>query len=160
MLLNVIQFILLVDPVPMRWDGKRGRLEHWGWGDGWLGLESDWLSLHPIVDTVTHFWSPSKRIGLCLLCKHIFNIPHINSVETFLLSCPSLSAVRSPLQASFMTFCQNNLELLKTVKYCLAGQPMQFILDYSVINTVISEVILLVPKSCPNYINWQEILVL
>ena len=92
------------------------------------------------------FWSPSNRSGLCLLCKHLFNIQHVNSIETFLLSCPSLSVVRSQLQESFTIFCQNNPELSQTVENCLASQPMQFILDCSVIDSVILEVQTYGPK--------------
>ena len=61
---------------------------------------------------------------------------HIDSIEAFLLSCPALALQRSQLNVTIDTFFHNNPEL-STVKICFTDDPMQFLLDPSVLEQVI-----------------------
>ena len=93
------------------------------------------------VEALSGHWVPWNRGGLCSLptCWGSEE-SHKGTVESLLLSCPSLSTTR----ANLMQFCWSFLHkfplLISLVRACLALDPAQFWLDCSTMAPVISAV--------------------
>ena len=94
------------------------------------------------VEALSGHWVPWNRDGMCSLpgCW-LSEDAHKGSIESFLVSCPSLSssrAVLSQFKASFLTTA--NPDLLPLVTECLLSNPVQFWLDCSTMPQVIEAV--------------------
>ena len=86
-------------------------------------------------------WTAWNRDGLCTLsaCWHTQS-SHFGTVQTFLLSCVSLSHIRNALEHSTVQFFQRSSILETLVPLCIASDPVQFYLDCSTMPAVISAV--------------------
>ena len=64
---------------------------------------------------------------------------HKGTVESFLLSCPSLSPIRETLKEYSMSYISNKYpHLITLATQCLSDDPVQFLLDCSTIPAVIT----------------------
>ena len=96
------------------------------------------------VEALSGHWIPWNREGYCTLpgCWKT-SLSHKGTVETFLVSCPSLSSTRQYLEQSICIFLQsqNSFPILESLVYeCIAADPVQFWLDCSSMPSVISAV--------------------
>ena len=93
------------------------------------------------VEALSGHWTPGNRDGLCTL-PACWQTPssHVGTVETFLLSCSSLSHTRNALEHSTVQFFQKSSILETLVPLCIASDPVQFYLDCSTMPAVISAV--------------------
>ena len=93
------------------------------------------------VEALSGHWVPWNREGLCTL-PECWGTPasHKGTVDTFLLSCPSLSTTRLALVQYNTTFLQvlANSNLTQLVQDCLDTDPVQFWLDCSTMTPVIT----------------------
>ena len=93
------------------------------------------------VEALSCHWVPWNKEGLCTLpmCWRTAEA-HRGTIESFLISCPSLSSTRQAL----LMFNQNHLlahpNLVALVNTCLVMDPVQFWLDCSTMHPVISAV--------------------
>ena len=90
---------------------------------------SDWHSRH---------WSPANEEGYCLLCPGK-NIP--GTIEHLLLSCEALKTKRSTLFNFWEENSEDSLplqDLLLTIRRSSAKDFVQFVLDPSVVQSVIT----------------------
>ena len=67
-------------------------------------------------------------------------MPHINSIETFLQTCPTLEPEREKFSITFDVFFKTNPDLAIFARPCLTDTFLQFILDCSVLPPIISAV--------------------
>ena len=93
------------------------------------------------VDSLSGHWVPWNREGMCTLpqCWLTTNA-HKGTIESFLLSCPSLSGSRALLSKSKADFLVANSDLLPLVTECVSSNPVQFWLDCSTMHQVIRAV--------------------
>ena len=93
------------------------------------------------LESLTGHWVPWNRDGLCTL-PECWGTPasHKGTVQTFLLSCPSLSPTRLALAECTKKFLEAIPEVVPLVNVCLALDPAQFWLDCSTMSPVISAV--------------------
>ena len=84
---------------------------------------------------------PSNREGMCALpqCWMTDNA-HKGTIESFLLSFPSLSNCTASLTLFKADFLAANPDLLTLVTECVTSNPMQFWLDCSTMHQVIRAV--------------------
>ena len=93
------------------------------------------------VEALSCHWTVWNRDGLCTLptCWGT-EASHQGTVESFLLSCPSLALTRRELQQYTAAKIQGNSVLTAVVYQCLEEDPVQFWLDCSTVPLVISSV--------------------
>ena len=93
------------------------------------------------VEALTGHWVPWNRQGLCSL-PDCWNTAHSHkgTVESFLMSCPSLANTRAELHVFQSSFLQTNPGLANLVRQCLAISAVQFWLDCSTMAPVITAV--------------------
>ena len=93
------------------------------------------------LEALTGHWVPWNRNGLCTL-PECWGTPasHKGTVETFLLSCPSLTPTRLALAECTKKFLEAIPEVVPLVNVCLALDQAQFWLDCSTMSPVISAV--------------------
>ena len=93
------------------------------------------------VEALSGHWVPWNRDGMCSLpgCW-LSEDAHKGSIESFLLSCPSLSSSRAVLSQFKASFLIANPDLLPLVTECLLSNPVQFWLDCSTMPQVIEAV--------------------
>ena len=93
------------------------------------------------VEALSGHWTPWNRDGLCSLpwCWKSEGA-HKGTIESFLLSCPSLSTTRALLTQFTANFLTANPDLLPLVNECLLSNPIQFWLDCSTMPQVICAV--------------------
>ena len=93
------------------------------------------------LEALSGHWTPGNRAGLCAL-PECWDTPasHKGTVEAFLLTCPSLSATRLELTIATLRFQHDHPHLEEVVTECMAGNPVQFLLDCSTMPTVIRAV--------------------
>ena len=92
------------------------------------------------VEALTGHWVPWNRGGMCVLpsCWNT-DEAHKGTVESFLLSCPSLSPIRETLKEYSMSYISNKYpHLITLATQCLSDDPVQFLLDCSTIPAVIT----------------------
>ena len=93
------------------------------------------------VESLTGHWNPGNREGLCTLPLCLATSgSHKGTVESFLLSCPSLSSSRQALVEFSMNYLLSYPDLLPLMYECLAADPVQFWLDCSTMPQVIRAV--------------------
>ena len=93
------------------------------------------------LEALSGHWTPGNREGLCAL-PECWGTPasHKGTVEAFLLTCPSLSAVRLELTIATLRFQDDHPHLKEVVNNCMADSPVQFLLDCSTMPIVIEAV--------------------
>jgi hypothetical protein len=93
------------------------------------------------VEALSGHWVPWNRGGLCSLpsCWGTEE-SHKGTVESLLLSCPSLSTTRANLMQFCWSFLHKFPQLISLVRTCLALDPVHFWLDCSTMAPVISAV--------------------
>ena len=93
------------------------------------------------VEALSGHWVPWNTEGMCTLpeCWKTDDA-HNGSIESFLLSCPSLSSTRANLGEFKYNFLETNPDLLPLVTQCMTIDPVQFWLDCSTMPQVISYV--------------------
>ena len=91
------------------------------------------------VEALSGHWVPWNKGGLCTLpgCWGT-DLSHKGTVESFLLTCPSLTTTRIALEEFNSKLIQANSFLLPMYNHCLAQDPVQFMLDCSTMAPVIS----------------------
>ena len=92
------------------------------------------------VEALTGHWVPWNKEGMCVLpdCWNT-DEAHTGTVESFLLSCPSLSSPRDAMYDQAMSYISNKYpHLLSLVLECLEADPVQFLLDSSTMAPVIT----------------------
>ena len=104
-------------------------------------VQSRLLSGRYRIEGLTSHWVPWNRAGMCSL-PECWDTPqcHKGTVESFLLSCPSLSLMRRDLTDLTITHLQTAPDLTSLVLTCLQDDPVQFWLDCSVMAQVITVV--------------------
>ena len=93
-------------------------------------------------ERLTRHWTPWNQEGLCTLpdCWGT-HVSHQGTIESFLLSCPSLQTIRQSLVIFTKTFISSTIPHLSSlVNMCLELNSVQFWLDCSVMAPVITEV--------------------
>ena len=93
------------------------------------------------MESLCRHWDLNNREGYCLLCKSLN--PTLGSIEHFLLSggCPALVEARLTMMSfiqSYLVPCPYLLNLLKSCWEVDDSATMQFLLDCSVLPTIIS----------------------
>ena len=93
------------------------------------------------VEALTGHWVPWNKGGMCSL-PECWGTPesHKDTVESFLLSCHSLSTIRKDLTTHYLTCLQTEPDLASLVHSCLQDNPVQFWLDCSTMPQVIAAV--------------------
>ena len=94
------------------------------------------------VEALSGHWVPWNREGLCTLpeCWATDNA-HKGTVESFLMSCPSLSSTRDAMDTYCSSYINTNYpHLLPLLEICMEIDPVQFLLDCSTMAPVISAV--------------------
>ena len=93
------------------------------------------------VDSLSGHWVPWNREGMCTLpqCWMTPNA-HEGTIESFLLSCPSLSSSRALLSKFKADFLAANPDIATLVTECMMTNPVQFWLDCSTMPQVIGAV--------------------
>ena len=92
------------------------------------------------VEALTGHWVPWNRGGMCVLpsCWNTAEA-HKGTVESFLLSCPSLSPTREAMNGYSSSYITNKYPHLMTLAtQCLNDNPVQFLLDCSTMPAVIT----------------------
>ena len=86
-------------------------------------------------------WTPWNKGGLCSLpgCWNTEN-SHKGTVESLLLSCPSLSSTRDDLVHLTWSYLIRFPQLSPVIRSCLTLDPVQFWLDCSSMAPVISAI--------------------
>ena len=93
------------------------------------------------MEALSGHWVPWNRQGLCSLPEcWLSQGTHKGTIESFLLSCPSLSTSRVMLAHFKDTFLTAHPDLLPLVTECLLSNPVQFWLDCSTMPQVIRAV--------------------
>ena len=84
------------------------------------------------VEALSGHWMPGNKEGMCSLplCWKTDN-GHKGTIESFLLSCPSLSTTRASLTEFIDNFLISNPDILPLVTECVMTDPVQFWLDCS-----------------------------
>ena len=90
------------------------------------------------VEALSGHWVPWNREGMCSLplCWRT-DQEHKGTIESFLLSCPSLSTTRASLTEFRDNFLTSNPDLLPLVTECVMTDPVQFWVDCSTMPQVI-----------------------
>ena len=93
------------------------------------------------VEALSGHWTPWNRGGMCSLpdCWNTVQ-SHKGTVESLLLSCPSLSLTRDDLMQMCWSFMVKAPQLSPVIKSCLTLDPVQFWLDCSCMAPVIRAV--------------------
>ena len=93
------------------------------------------------VEVLSGHWVPGNKEGMCSLplCWRTDN-EHKGTIESFLLSCPSLSTTRASLTEFMDTFLTSNPDILPLVTECVNADPVQFWVDCSTMPLVIQTV--------------------
>ena len=93
------------------------------------------------VEALSGHWVPWNKGGLCTLpdCWNT-NLAHKGTVESFLLTCPSLTSTRLILEEFNSNHIQAHPHLLPLYNLCLAENATQFWLDCSTMSPVIQAV--------------------
>ena len=92
------------------------------------------------VEALTGHWVPWNREGMCVLpdCWKT-DKAHKGTMESFLMSCPSLSGTRDVMNEHSMSYITSKYpHLLPLVQQCLEYDPVQFLLDCSTMSPVIT----------------------
>ena len=91
------------------------------------------------VESLTRHWTPGNRQGMCTL-PGCWGSPaaHPGTVETFLLSCPSLSTTRQELAVFNCSYIAANPNLELLVNQCLEIDQVQFWIDCTTMPPVIA----------------------
>ena len=91
------------------------------------------------VEALSGHWVPWNKEGLCSLpaCWGSDD-NHKGTVESLLLSCPSLSDTRADMMELLWTSLNRFPKLLSLAKTCFAMDPVQFLLDCSTMSPVIT----------------------
>ena len=86
------------------------------------------------VEALSGHWVPWNRGGLCTLpdCWNT-TLAHKGTVESFLITCPSLTSTRLVLEEFNSKLIQGNSHLLPLYNICLTEDAVQFWLDCSTI---------------------------
>ena len=80
----------------------------------------------------------TNTAGLCSLSSFWgTSLAHVGDIEHFLLSCPSLEIKRAYLRSQIQNFYIDHPELSDLIRECLDSDPVQFLLDCSVMQQVI-----------------------
>ena len=84
------------------------------------------------VESLSGHWVPWNRVGNCSL-HMCWGTPmfHKGPVESFLISCPSLSTTRHDLAEYNRSFLKTYPDLVPLVDECLCMDPVQFWVDCS-----------------------------
>ena len=90
------------------------------------------------LEALSGHWTPGNRGGLCTL-PDCWGTPacYKGSVESFLLTCPSLADTRIELAISNLRFLHDHPDLEDLVRQCLVTDEVQFWLDCSTMPAVI-----------------------
>ena len=93
------------------------------------------------VEALSGHWTPWNRGGLCTLpgCWNT-DQSHKGTVESLLLSCPSLTSTRDDLMHLCWSYLVKFPQLSPVIKSCLILDPVQFWLDCSCMAPVIAAV--------------------
>ena len=93
------------------------------------------------VEALSGHWTPWNKGGLCSLpgCWNTAN-SHKGTVESLLLSCPSLSSTRDDLVHLTWSYLIRFPQLSPVIRSCLTLDPVQFWLDCSSMAPVISAI--------------------
>ena len=93
------------------------------------------------LEALTGHWVPWNKEGQCTLpgCWGTAD-SHKGTVESFLISCPSLEPTRQSFMEFRISFLQANKHLSQLVDNCLVSDPVQFWLDCSTMAQVIHAV--------------------
>ena len=106
-----------------------------------------------------HFDKAYKNSGFCSLdlCQSP-STEHLGDVESFLLSCPSLSEARNKFNLFLDSFLLEHPYLTSLVHECFSSNSCQFLIDCSTLPNVISatqtfgeDVLMLLFKITRNY---------
>ena len=93
------------------------------------------------VEALSGHWVPWNREGLCSLPSCWGSEPnHKGTVESLLLTCPSLAQTRADMMEFCMSFLNRFPILSSLATLCLDQDPVQFFLDCSTMGAVISAV--------------------
>ena len=93
------------------------------------------------VDALTGHWVPWNREGLCSLpACWTSESNHQGTLESLLLSCPSLSETRADMMQLCWSFLDRFPQVSLLATACWALDPVQFLLDCSTMVPVISAV--------------------
>ena len=90
------------------------------------------------VEALSGHWVPWNKEGFCSLpsCWGSY-ANHKGTVESFLLSCPSLSVTRADMLELCWTFLNRFPKVSSLARICFALDPVQFLLDCSTMSPVI-----------------------
>ena len=93
------------------------------------------------VEALSGHWVPWNKEGMCSLplCWGT-DRAHKGTIESFILSCPSLSTTRANLNEFKDNFLISNPHLLPLVTVCVMSDPVQFWLDCSTMPQVMQAV--------------------
>ena len=93
------------------------------------------------VEALSGHWTPWNKAGLCSL-PGCWNTEHSHrgTIESMLLSCPSLSPTRDDLVHLTWSYMTRFPQLSTVIRSCLTLDPVQFWLDCSTMAPVISAV--------------------
>ena len=93
------------------------------------------------LESLSGHWTPWNKDGLCTLpgCWGT-NLSHKGTVESFLLSCPSLATSRQALYDHTRSHLKIHPELVPLVSECLKLDEAQFWLDCSTMSPAITAV--------------------
>ena len=93
------------------------------------------------VEALSGHWVPWNKDGMCTLpeCWRTERA-HKGTLESLLLSCPSLSPTRDSLLEFQSNFFLTHPDLLPLVTECLLSDPVQFWVDCSTLSAVIRAV--------------------
>jgi hypothetical protein len=93
------------------------------------------------VEALSGHWVPWNRAGLCTLpdCWNT-TMAHKGTVESLLITCPSLTTTRLVLEEFTSNLLQVHPNLLPLYKCCLTEDAVQFWLDCSTMAPVIKAV--------------------
>jgi hypothetical protein len=93
------------------------------------------------VEALSGHWVPWNRAGLCILpdCWNT-NMAHKGTVESLLITCPSLTTTRLVLEEFTSNLLQAHPYLLPLYNLCLTQDAVQFWLDCSTMAPVIKAV--------------------
>ena len=93
------------------------------------------------VEALSGHWVPWNRDGMCTLPECWgSDSAHKGTLESLLISCPSLSSTRESLQEFQSKFFHDNPDLLLLATECLVSDPVQFWVDCSTMPAVIRAV--------------------
>ena len=93
------------------------------------------------IESLTGHWVPWNREGLCTLPDcWATPLSHKGTIESFLLSCPSLASSRQALREHNQAILHPYPDLLLLVSACLELDQAQFWLDCSTMPPVITAV--------------------